>query len=299
MSVAAKLLELGVAVDANGPAEQRVPCPRCDRGPRDDAMGANIETGVLHCFRCGWSGRAGSGDTHAGGGIVRIDDPRRAERVRKRLRDIWHTTVPLGEEAARAVQTYLHARGLGQVLLSPPAVLRAHPALAYFDTTGRELGKWPAMVALFANRDGDRCTVHATYLRADGSAKAPVANPKKVLGVPARGATKGGAIRLYQPQVGRLGIAEGIESALSLGLIRRIPVWSSYCADNLVTVRLPPRLRELEIGVDVDDNHKGEAAARALAARVLRNRPGLTVRLIMPDGDGPRDLNDELQPRPG
>src|SRR5207253_2279391 len=80
----------------------------------------------------------------------------------------------------------------------------------------------------------------------DGRGKAPVPSPKKILGVPVRGATKGGAIRLYEPRDGRLGIAEGLESALSLGLIRGITVWSSYCAENLAAVCLPPRLAELE-----------------------------------------------------
>jgi putative DNA primase/helicase len=296
------LAELGVPVRGNGPAEQRVACPRCDHGARDDALGVNIETGVYHCFRCGWSGRAGAsqraraGETRSASPAPRACDPDRSERIRRRLRQVWSSGVALKSDLARPVRQYLEGRGLREILRAPPAVLRAHPRLAYFDTTThREVGAWPAMLALFCDRKGAPVTVHATYLRTDGSGKAPVASPKKILGSPAHGATRGGAIRLHEIEGGRLGIAEGIESALSLHLIRSIPVWSSYCADNLAAVQLPPAITELEIGVDVDESGKGERAARALASRILTERPFVRVRLITPDGEGPRDLNDEIR----
>jgi putative DNA primase/helicase len=295
-AVNADLLELGIAYRAQGPAEQRVRCPRCDRGVRDDALGVNTETGVFHCFRCGWSGRAASGESRAASPVARLDDPERAERVRKRLREIWVACALLEHPAARPVRRYLEARGLAQVLAAPPANLRAHPALACYDTASkREVRHYPAMIAALTDHAGKICTLHATYLRADGCVKAPVPSPKKILGVPVPGATKGGAIRLYEPRDGRLGVAEGIENALSLGLIRQIPVWSSYCADNLRRVRLPHGLRVLEVGVDVDDSGKGEKEATALARRALRDGAALRARLIFPDGQGKRDLNDELR----
>jgi len=119
--------------------------------------------------------------------------------------------------------------------------------------------------------------------------------PKKILGVPKRGATKGGAIRLYPPQNGVLGLAEGIESALSLHLIRRIPVWSAYCADNLQHVHLPKNLRRLEIGVDLDVSGKGQQVAQALAARMRKYSPRTQCFLVTPEVDGSGDLNDELR----
>ena len=39
----------------------RAPCPECDRGTKDDALGVTVETYgryVWHCFRCGASGNA-------------------------------------------------------------------------------------------------------------------------------------------------------------------------------------------------------------------------------------------------
>jgi len=289
------LHDLGIPYRLDGPIEQRLPCPRCDRGPRDDALGVNIETGAFHCFRCGWSGRAATGETRAPQPIMRADDPTRAKRVLARLRSTWKASCALDQRGAAPVRRYLEVRGLASILADTPQALRAHPGLAYFDGF-RERGLFPAMLALLSDRNGDGISLHATYLQPDGSGKAPVPSPKKVLGVPTRGATKGGAIRLYQPVDGVLGIAEGIESALSLRVIQRIPVWSAFCADNLAAVRLP-RLRELHIGVDVDESGKGESAARHLAHRMTLRHNSPRVMLVFPDGDGPRDLNDELRRR--
>jgi hypothetical protein len=300
-AVVSAIAELGIIVRANGPTEQRVPCPRCGdgHGMQDGALGVNVDTGVFHCFRCGWKGCANSNvDTYVSPPASRIDDPAIAERKRERLRTTWRETVPLDHPKARAVCAYLEVRGLGAILKDPPAVLRAHVALTYYDTvTQRELGKFPAMVALFQSAAGTPCTLHATFLRSDGCAKAAVGSPKKVLSVPTKGATKGGAIRLYAPRNGVLGIAEGIESALSLHLVCGVPVWSSYCADNLMCVTLPAGLRQVYIGVDIDESGKGERVARALAKRLADWSPDTRVMLVIPDGDGERDLNDELRRR--
>jgi hypothetical protein len=285
---------MGIEVRENGRVEQRVPCPRCDRGPRDEALGVNTDTGAFHCFRCGWSGRAGTGETRVARPIERLDDPAVAERKRERLRRTWSATVPLSDPAARPVRQYLAARRLADIVRDPPQILRAHPALAYYDGH-REVGLFPAMVCLFADKHGDGVTLHATYLNSDGSGKAPVRSPKKLLGVPVRGATRGGAIRLYPPKDGVLGVAEGIESALSLRFIQRIPTWATYCAANMEALRVPQGLKVLYIGVDIDENGKGESSARALANRLLQYAKPPRIKLVLPDGQGPRDLNDELR----
>jgi hypothetical protein len=288
--------ELGIVVNPRGDEEQRVPCPRCDRGADDQAMGVNVSTGAFHCFRCGWKGRAGGETSAAASTIRRIDDPAVAERKRERLRRTWKQCVSLGHPDARAVQTYLESRALSDVLKAPPKALRAHPGLEYWDQS-RNLGRFPAMVALYQASNDYPVTLHVTWLRSDGGAKAAVPVPKKTLSVPRRGATKGGAIRLYQPRGGVLGVAEGIESALSLHLIRGIPVWSARCADNLEHIHLPDNLRRLEIGVDVDASGKGQHVAEALAKRLRTFSPQTQCYLVMPEVEGNGDLNDELRKR--
>jgi hypothetical protein len=295
------LAALGISFKPRGPVEQRVPCPRCGEGhgARDDALGVNVDTGVFHCFRCGWKGCANTNTNTSAPQPVRIDDPGVAERKRERLRATWRETLSLEHPKAHAVRAYLKARGLGAILISPPQGLRAHPGLEYWEGA-RLLGAFPAMIALFHNPGGKVVTLHCTYLRADGNTKAAVPAPKKILGVPVKGATRGGAVRLYPVrQGGALGVCEGIETALSMRLIRKIPVWASFCADNLAHLMLPEGLRKLEIGVDLDPSGKGEAVADALARRVRRWSPRTRVTFIKPDLSGPGDLNDELRRRAG
>jgi hypothetical protein len=292
------LLDFGIVVNPHGPEEQRVPCSRCDHGPRDEAMGVNIVTGVFHCFRCGWKGRTGSNVGAPAAPVQRINDPGVAARKRDRLRQTWKESVPLSSSKARPVRTYLESRALGAVLQRPPVVLRAHPGLRYWDGVD-DFGKFPAMIALFNAANGTPVSLHATYLRDDGCAKASVPSPKKILGVPVQGATRGGAIHLYKPRDGTLGISEGIESALSLHLLQRMPVWASFCADNLARCYLPRDLRELHIGVDLDQSGKGQQVAQVLAARVRKLNSRTKVFFVTPELEGHGDLNDELRRRAG
>jgi hypothetical protein len=289
------LCAIGIAANPHGAVEQRVACPQCAKGSRDTALSVNIADGRFHCFRCGWRGRAGGGE-RLGRVPVRTDDPAVIDRKRERLRRTWKETVPLTHRDARAVRNYLEARALHDVLSSPPGVLRAHPSLAYWDAL-KNLGTYPAMVALFHGANGSPVTLHVTYLRSDGFTKANVPNPKKILGVPVTGATRGGAIHLHEPSVGTLGIAEGIESALSLHLIQKIPVWASFCAGNLEHVQMPSSLRELYVAVDIDPSGKGAQVANGLVKRVNQISPLTKTFLVEPEVDGIGDLNDELRRR--
>ncbi len=280
----------------SGEVEQRIPCPICDRGAADRALGVNIQTGAFHCFRCHWKGRTRDVAENSAGPrrVDRIDAASEEPRKRARLERIWRESVPLCSPKAHAVRRYLAARGLSKVLDQPPTTLRAHAALPYFDSTAL-IGSFPAMIAELTGVSGQPATLHVTYLRGDGTAKAAVPQARKLLPVPVRGSTKGSAIRLYGPKAGVLGVAEGIESALSLGLLRGIPVWAAYCADNLGRVALPDGLREVLIGVDVDTSGVGERVARMLSSRLRSSPSPPRVRLLIPDGEGPRDCNDALR----
>jgi putative DNA primase/helicase len=291
--VSANLAGLGIEIKPDGPIEQRVACPQCAKGGRDDALGVNILTCAYHCFRCGWKGRAG-GEMREHRPAVRIHDSALIERKRERLRRTWRESLPLSHPKAHAVREYLKARALGAVLDAPPSALRAHPRLMYWDGA-YQLGAYPAMIALFCDAHGKPVTLHATFLAGNGCAKADVPKPKKILGTPIRGATNGGAIRLHRPRNGALGVAEGIESALSLSLLNNVPVWAAYCADNLPRIQIPEEVRTLYIGVDVDESGKGQTVAQALAERAARLPQHPQVSLVRPEGTGPGDLNDMLR----
>lgn len=284
--------ELGIVIRETSRDEQRLCCPQCGKGERDDTLCVNRVTGMFICHRCQWAGCASIGETRGPSRVVRLDDPVERDRRIKRLRSVWSATLPLSNAAADPVRYYLARRGLGNILLDPPATLRAHVGLPVFEP-GRDVEYYPCMTALLCSAAGDGATVHATYLRPDGT-KAPVRIQKRLLQVPTQGATRGGAIRLYQPMHGILGLAEGIENALSLRMMYGIPVWSTYCAHGLERVRLPHGLKEVWIGVDVDANGVGQKAAYILAARLSQWEAPPVVKLVYPDGEGPRDLNDEL-----
>jgi putative DNA primase/helicase len=123
-----------------------------------------------------------------------------------------------------------------------------------------------------------------TYLQADGCAKAPVRNPKKLLGP-----CVGGAVR-FTAAGRRLGIAEGIETGLSVRQAQPdLPVWAALSAVGMMRVEIPDHVRELVVLADGDE--PGEAAAQALARRP--DNAGRLVRIARaPPG---LDFNDLLQ----
>ena len=131
----------------------------------------------------------------------------------------------------------------------------------------------------------DRLAVHRTYLRPDGSAKAAVEPAKAMLG-----ATAGGAVTL-QDGAGRLVVAEGIETSLSLasGLLGQpMRLVAALSTSGMTALRLPACPSRLTIASDGDE--AGHMAANALAERAFAL--GWHVSLLpAPDG---KDWNDVL-----
>ena len=188
---------------------------------------------------------------------------------------LWSESLPINGSPA---ETYLRGRGLS---LDLPANLRFHPA-CWHGATARPL---PAMIALV-----EGCAfpaVHRTYLCPDGSGKAPVEPAKAMLG-----GVQGGAVRLSEVQ-GRLVVAEGIETALSLARVRvfvsePMTLWAALSTSGLRGLRLPSKPGALTIATDGDE--AGRSAGHALAERA--SALGWKVSLLpAPEG---RDWNDVL-----
>lgn len=175
---------------------------------------------------------------------------------------------------------YLENRGLS----TAPGLL-FHRAFPYFDE-GRELGRYPAMVAPM-KRQGRVVGHHVTYLR--GGAKAGVPAPRKVL---AAGSTQGACVELY-PKAERMGVAEGIETAIAAAALFRMPVWACLNTSLLKQWDAPEGVREVTIYADHDENFAGHAAAYGLAHRLAKI--GIAVSVHMPPEPG--DWNDVLLAR--
>jgi putative DNA primase/helicase len=107
---------------------------------------------------------------------------------------------------------YLNAR-LGHI--EPPQSLRYAASLRYHDDV---LSYHPAMVAIVTDAGGKPVNIHRTYLTRDGR-KAGVPQPRKMM---PGSLPKGSAIGLAPP-AGRLGIAEGIETALAAMKLFQVP----------------------------------------------------------------------------
>jgi hypothetical protein len=127
-----------------------------------------------------------------------------------------------------------------------------------------------------------RCT--ASWLRADGSGKAALRDPKMSLG-PVRGA----AVRLA-PAAPELAIAEGIENAMT-AIAAGYAAWSAVSAGGIRGVVLPPIVETVLIVADHDVSGVGQRAARKAADRWLAE--GWRVRLWLAQRAGD-DLNDVL-----
>ena len=170
-----------------------------------------------------------------------------AERNRELARRIWCESVPA---RGSLVEAYLQHRGVG---LPDEPVIRWHPSCP------RTGGPLPAMIALMADPvTGEPMGVHRTFLRPDGAGKAPIDNPKMMLG-------RAGVIRLAEPEGIGLGLAEGIETALSaMQAFGWGPVWA---AGSRAGVEAFPLLGACTLTIFADADGPGLKSARACATR--------------------------------
>ena len=175
---------------------------------------------------------------------------------------IWAESAPV---SGTPVERYLRSRDLDGPI--PPS-LRCHPRLPH-----RPSGSsWPAMVAAVQGADGRLAGVSRTWLRPDGTGKAPVEPPRMMLGRCA-----GGAVRLARAGHD-LQVGEGLETCLAAMLATRQPTWAALSTSGLRALALPPEVRQVVILADGDN--AGEAAAFAAAERWLNE--GRSVRIARP-----------------
>jgi putative DNA primase/helicase len=141
----------------------------------------------------------------------------------------------------------------------------------------------PAMFAAVTNSEGKHVATHRTFLAEDGSGKANVSVPRRVVGKFGRSPT----IRLA-PTAPLMGIAEGIETALSAARLYRVPVWSVICANGIESFEPPPECEHLIVFADNDANGTSQRAAEALCAKLQ-----IPTEIRVPDQPG-TDWNDVL-----
>ncbi|WP_328804340.1 DUF7146 domain-containing protein [Sphingopyxis microcysteis] len=188
---------------------------------------------------------------------------------------IWREATPIGDTPAKS---YLEARGIR----AASRALRFHPRTPLGPKGNTQY--LPALIAA-VTMDHRQVAIHRTFLNPTRPAVPPFDYPKRALG-----SLASGAVRLFDPVEGRLGLAEGIESALAAKALTQIPCWASLGNERFGLVSIPESVRELHLFVDHDAG--GELAEeRALSAYTCESRTIITRR---PRAEG-ADWNDALQ----
>jgi putative DNA primase/helicase len=268
------------------------PCPACggrDRFRFDDMDGR----GTFFCSHCGsgdgfallglvkgWAFKQVAAEVERIVGIIPVAAPMRQPVEIDKLatcKRIWaeSLTVVVGDP----VQTYLQRR---TGIIEIPAAIRFHPHLSYRHDDGA-LTRHPAMVTKATDMNGHGTAIHRTYLTLDGH-KANVPTAKKVVG----SLPPSSAIRLL-PTGSSLGIAEGIETALSASVMFGTPVWAAISAGGFEKWAPPIGIQHVTVFGDNDTNGTGQAASWSLAKRLIAS--GIAVDVKIPETPG-HDWND-------
>jgi hypothetical protein len=160
------------------------------------------------------------------------------------------------------VQLYLRARG---ITIAPPPSLRCAGGGYRLDEITN-----PAMVAAVQAPDRRTIAVQVTRLDPGGERKAQMLVPRRTYG-----ALGNGAVRLAAAG-DVLGLAEGVESALSAMQLSGVPTWACLGAGRMHRVAVPDSVRELHVFMD-NDGPGRDAAERTAHAhgqrRVVLRRP--------------------------
>ncbi len=141
----------------------------------------------------------------------------------------------------------------------------------------------PALIAAVRNDTGV-LALHRTFLDPASVGIAQFRCPKRALG-----SLGTGAVRLGMPRGGHLGIAEGIETALSAMQLFSIPCWATLGNNRFGVVTIPESVRKLHLFVDNDAGGvlADERAREAYACE------GRRIATRCPGRSG-ADWNDEL-----
>lgn len=195
--------------------------------------------------------------------------------LRNRALDLWDKSRPLvGTQA----EQYLQRRKIP--IFS--RALRFHPRTPL--GRGRLAVFRPALIAALHDR-GDFVALQRTFLDSDEPRRArDLANPRQMLGRPGRSAV------MLAPATDRLGLAEGVETALSAMILLGIPVWATLGNERLAHIAIPDTVTHLIL---LPDNDRGGriGVAQALDAYVA---PGRTIDTLWPPA-GFNDWNDVLR----
>lgn len=288
------LLELGMPSQFLN--NKHGPCPMCggkDRFRWDNKMGS----GSFICSNCGAGDGMQLAKLFTGEGFKelanKIDgivnnikyDPKSTvstgvsdENRRVMLRQVYSSSVQM--QKGDLADKYLVSRGIHENVY--PKSLRYSPSLK--DGEG---GVRPCMVAVVSDAAGTPVSLHRTYL--GGNGKADMQSPRKMM--PGT-LPEGSCIRLTDDVHSHIGVAEGIETAMSASQRFQMPVWAVVNAVMMEKWIAPEGVESVTVFGDNDKSFHGQKSAYALAHSLAMK--GFNVEVCLP-GEVGKDWNDILQ----
>jgi len=172
---------------------------------------------------------------------------------------LWREAQPL---AGTPAQHYLASR---HIMTWSPG-LRYHPGTPL--GAGRSVRFLPAMLAAVTH-DRKLLGIQRNFVLLNGQ-PAPFPKNKRSLGTLGRGAVE------LAPPTATLGLAEGVENALSAAMLLDIPVWATLGAERFAHIIIPSTVTRLVLLAD-NDRAGERAVVRAREAYATDNRDLLTL----------------------
>jgi putative DNA primase/helicase len=197
------------------------------------------------------------------------------------MQALWYRARML--DGTDLASRYLKKRGLRMDIW--PACLRWVSGLPYWGEDGCE-GMFTALLSKFVAPDAKSAILQRLFLAEPGR-KAEVKKPRMTMPGPA---PQGGAIRLAAPAE-TMGVAEGVETALSAAQMFTVPVWATLSTAGLVRFEPPEICRHLIVFADRDQNFAGLAASTALANRLRMGKHPIEVEVRVPEDGEVRPLS--------
>lgn len=258
------------------------PCPWCEGKDRWRFINAG-GSGNWVCNQCGRGDGPNLVMRHLG-----VDFASAAKRVEAVLGDVRPEHEKPRDEISDAAMKRMWDGAV--------SITRGSPGWRYFERRGLAApdrlryaanGASRAILAKIATPTGRCASLYRIFVARDGS-KAPIEKPKMAL---RRRIPTGSAVRLC-PIASPLGIAEGIENALSVVALFGVPCWATLGTGAMESFVVPSEVQELVIFADNDLNFAGQKAAFVRANKAVA-LDKIRCRVEIP-GEAGADWNDVL-----
>jgi len=277
-----------LGVDAQFLQNRHGPCPICGGADRFRWDDQNSEGGFI-CSQCG-----GGDGFRLAGRVTGQTFKQLADKVEEMLGHSNDYRGPVGDieelRQREKMKTVWEASGSPRIGGPVDGYLEARVGCLWPSQAIREgiYGQHSVMVCKIVDHAGERAVnLHLTMLTDDGQ-KANLDVAKRVM----KGKLPDGCAIRLGPEKAVMGVAEGIETAISAAIMFDMPVWACINGTLLSKWIPPAKAEQITVFGDNDANYTGQSKAYHLANRLEVQYKRRVVVAIPPlQGD---DWNDHL-----